>query len=73
MLEALSCLHGWKREELNYADARTEKQTKIAERFATLSISLELIPGVAGEDELEEDLSEDMAADEIELENASPL
>jgi hypothetical protein len=73
MLEALSCLHGWKCEELNYADARTEKQTKIAEQFATLSISMELIPGVAGEDELEEDLSEDMATDEIDLENASSL
>jgi hypothetical protein len=66
-------LHGWKREELNYADARTEKRTKIAERFATLSISLELSPGVAGEDELKEDLTEDMATDEIELENASSL
>jgi hypothetical protein len=73
MLETLPCLHRWKREELKYADARTEKQTKIAERFATLSISLELIPGVAGEDELKEDLTEDMATDEIELENASSL
>jgi hypothetical protein len=67
MLEALSCLHGWKREELNYADARTGKRTKIAERFATLSISMDLIPGVAGEDELEEDLTEDMAMDEMDL------
>jgi hypothetical protein len=66
-------LHGWKREKLNYADARTEKRTKIAERFSTLSISLELIPGVTGKDELEEDLTEDMAMDKIELKNASSL
>jgi hypothetical protein len=73
MLEALSCLHGWKRDELNYADARNDKRTKTAERFATLSLSIELIPSVAVDDEaeLQEDLTEDMATDFIALENAS--
>jgi hypothetical protein len=65
MLKALSCLHGWKKGDLNYADARTDKRAKTAERFATLSISLEIIPGVAVDEEIEfqEDLIEDMAAD----------
>jgi hypothetical protein len=31
------------------------------------------IPGVAGEDELEENLTEGRATDEIDLENASSL
>jgi hypothetical protein len=64
--------YGWKRGELNYADARTDKRAKTAERFTTLSISLELIPGVAVVDEAEfqEDLTKDMAT---ELFNASEL
>jgi hypothetical protein len=65
MLEALSCLHGWKKGDFNYTDARTDKRAKTAERFATLSISLEIIPGVAVAEEIEfqEDPTEDMAAD----------
>jgi hypothetical protein len=66
MLECLACLYGWKRKELNYSDARVTKRLKTAERFATLSISMEIIPAeVNAEDvELQEDLSEDLAADE---------
>jgi hypothetical protein len=34
---------------------------------------MELSPGVAGEDALEEDLYEDMVTDDIDLENVSSL
>jgi hypothetical protein len=67
MLESLSCLHGWKRVELGYSDARVTKRLKTAERFATLSISLEIVSPEQVDDteiELQEDLTEDLAEEE---------
>ena len=66
MLKCLSCMYGWKREELGYSDARVTKRLKTAERFARLSIDLEIIaPEVNADDlEMQEDLSEDMAGEE---------
>jgi hypothetical protein len=57
-------MYGFRREELGYSDARVNKRLKTAERFATLSIRMEIFPGIDDEVEMQEGLTEDMAAEE---------
>ena len=70
MLQSLSCLYGWKRAELGYCDGRVGKRQRVSDRFAKLNINLELV----SPDEVintaceEEDLTEDMATEELEKE-----
>ena len=58
-------MYGFKREELGYSDARVNKRLRTAERFATLSIGMEIIPGINDEVDMEEGLTEDMAGEEL--------
>lgn len=73
MLEYLLCLYAWRREELNYSDKRTSKRQKKSERFAVMSLSLEIVPepemldGDEDSDDIElvqEALTEDLAEEE---------
>ena len=73
MLQSLSCLYGWKRAELGYCDGRVGKRQRVSDRFAKLNINLELVSpdeviNTACEEELQEDLTEDMAIEELEKE-----
>ena len=45
-VEEQSCNYYWKREELNYEDQRGDARLKVCTKFATLSISMQLIPPV---------------------------
>ena len=73
MLQSLSCLYGWKRAELGYSDGRASKRQRVSDRFAKLNINLELVSpdeviNTASEEELQEDLTEDMATEVLEKE-----
>jgi hypothetical protein len=50
--------------ELGYSDARVNKRLRTAGRFATLSIGMEIIPGINDEVDMEEGLTEDMAGED---------
>ena len=43
-LEEHSCNYYWKREELDYEDQRGDARLKVSTKFATLSITMQLIP-----------------------------
>jgi hypothetical protein len=71
LLKCLSCLYGWKREELIISDSRVAKRLKAAEQFAILSVTMEIIPAEADEtvDTLQGDVSEALAEEYEENDN----
>ena len=64
----LTCLHGWLKEAVEKTwctkDTRALKRQRNGEKFATLSISLEIIPG---EDEDEDDDGVDAALETVDI------
>ena len=58
-----SCCYYWKREELDYKDKKGEARLQNSNKFATLSIKLQLIPpnDDSGDNEALENASGDIA------------
>ena len=62
-IEEQACCYYWKREELDYQDKRGEARLQNSNKFASLSIKLQLIPPKddSGENEALENASGDIA------------
>ena len=62
-VEEQACCYCWKREELDYQDKKREARLQNSNKFATLSIKLQLIPpnDDSGDNEALENASGDIA------------
>ena len=80
MLEALSCLYYWKRDELKIIDPRQKTRRATCERFAVLSFNLTPVQqdvddgeNVDEDDDIQENFTEDLVAEGVESMDVTAL